>query len=188
MSEEKKKKVSILDNFGFVKKIKQVKHIGLIVAIMFLLILALILFNDFNFSSKSNSTSEYSTTYTSSEEYVNSLESRLKTVLSKIKGAGNVEVMISIKSGLEFEIATNEESTSTTKGNETTTTSSSKPIIITNDGQESAIIISENLPEITGVVIVSSGADNTFVKLNLLTATETLLNVSQNKIQIFVGK
>ena len=190
MSNEKKSsKLSFLDNLNFLKKIKQVKHIGLIIASIFLLILAIIFFGDFNFSSSTSSiTSSESTTYTNCEDYVKSLEKRLKNVLGKIKGSGNVEVMITIENGIEYEIATDNESSTISKDGQTTTTSSSKPIIITNDGQETPIIISENLPKITGVVIVSSGADDVFVKLNLLTATETLLNVSHNEIQIFVGK
>ena len=45
----------------------------------------------------------------------------------------------------------------------------------------------EILPNISGVVIVSSGASDINVKLNLLTATQTLLDIAQNKIQIYVG-
>lgn len=189
MSEEKKNsKLSFLDNFNFLKKIKQVKHIGLIIAVIFLLILAIIFFGDFSFSSSTSGTTQSTSTYTNADEYVKSLENRLKNVLSQIKGAGNVEVMISVDNGIEFEIAIDTESSSISKNGETTTTTSSKPIIITNDGQQTPIIISENLPTITGVVIVSSGANDVFVKLNLLSATETLLNISQNDIQIFVGK
>lgn len=45
----------------------------------------------------------------------------------------------------------------------------------------------EVIPKVTGVVVVSSGAESTAVKLNIITAVQTLVNIEQNKIQVFVG-
>jgi stage III sporulation protein AG len=190
MSEEKKptKKFAFLDNLNFLKKLKQVKHIGLIIFIIFVLILLVILLGDFSFTSTSTTSSvSQSSTYTSSSEYVESVEKKLVAVLSKIKGAGSVSVMISTDGGASVSIAQNEEQKTVINGTESTTTTSSTPIIITQNGQEVPIIIGENLPTINGVVIVSSGAESVAVRLNLLSATQTLLNLSQDKIQIFVG-
>ena len=100
MSEDKKKKkLSFLDNLGFVKKLKQVKHIGFIVVVIFVLILLLILFSDFNIlkiNTDSNITE--TSTYTSYYQYADKLENKLKRVLGKIKGAGNIEVMVTLDS------------------------------------------------------------------------------------------
>lgn len=189
MSDEKKKnKLSFLDNLGFVKKLKQVKHIGLIVVVIFVLILLLILFNDFDFLKSNNeSVITETSTYTSYYQYAEKLEKKLKNVLGKIKGAGNVDVMVTLDGGTTMQIATDDEKTTVTNGSQTSITVSSSTILVDNEGQETPIITGESLPTITGVVVVSSGASDINVRLNLLTAVQTLLDIAQNKIQIFVG-
>ena len=160
MSEEKKAgKLSFLDNLKIVKKIKQNKHIGLIVVVIFVLILLLLLFSDFNFNTSKMEmleTSTYSTYY----QYAETLENKLKNVLGKIKGVGNIEVMVSLDNN---------------------------SINVSNSNTSSDEQSVEILPNVSGVVIVSSGASDINVKLNLLTATQTLLDIAQNKIQIYVG-
>ena len=186
--EKSKNKFSFLDNLKFIKKIKQVKHIGLIITIIFIIILLLIAFGNFNFSlsEKSNDeSSQHTSTYTSYYEYAEKLESKLKNVLTKIKDAGTVEVMITLDGGVNLIYATEDEKTISNNGQ--TTTTSGSTIIISTDGQEQPIIVGEQLPKITGVVVVSSGASDVSVRLNLLYATQTLLDVEQDKIQIFVG-
>lgn len=190
MNEEKKEAkncFSFLENLQFVKKLKQVKHIGLIIAIIFILILLLILFGNFNFSSKTSASVGTSTTYISSTQYAENLEEKLKTVLSKINGAKSVEVMITLQSGTSYVLASNEETKTTTNGADSTTTVSTNPIIIENGTDSNPIIISEVLPKILGVVVVSSGAYNVAVRLNLLNAVQTLLDLPASQIQILSG-
>lgn len=174
MSEEKKtKKLAFLDNLNFIKKIKQVKHIGLIVVIIFILILLVILFGDVGFGGYNAGKNTVNTsTYSSYYRYAEILENKLKNVLGKIKGAGNIEVMVTVHYDNEGDIK-----------NLSSQTNQNILIGDQNDTDKTNDI----LPSVTGVVIVSSGAVNTVVKLNLLTATQTLLNIEQNKIQIFVG-
>lgn len=193
MSEKKdeKKTFEFLDKFPFFQKLKQTKHIGLIIAIIFALILVLILFGNFNVQSTSSSTRKISvsSTYQTSTEYAQMIESKLKSILQNIKGAGDVEVMISVKSGTSLKIAENsEEVTTSNSSDETTTTTTTEPIIIESGESKGPIIIGENLPTISGVVVVSSGASNVAVKLNLMYAVQTLIDVPQEKIQILVGK
>ena len=188
MSEEKKEKKSIfafLKNFSFLKKIKQVKHIGLIITVIFVLILLLILFGDFNlFKTNSSSTTNVNATYISTAEYENNIENKLKFLISKIKGAGNVQVMVTIDSSASVVLASNDE----TKTSNGTTTVSANPIILQQNGQNYPIVISEVLPKIKGVVVVSSGASNTAVRLNILKAVQILLNLNDSQINILVGE
>ena len=184
MSEEKKSnKLSFLDNLKFVKKIKQVKHIGIIVVVIFVLILLLILFSDINLNFQSKNETFETSTYTSYYQYAEKLESKLKNLLGRIKGAGNVEVMITLDGGTTMQYVTDEERTTVASSGQTTVSVSNSAVLINDE----PIVKGERLPTITGVVIVSSGAKDTNVRLNLLTATQTLLDLSQNKIQIFVG-
>lgn len=191
MSEEKKQtkdKFDWLKNLSFIKKLKQVKHIGLIVTIIFILILLIILFGNFNFSTSSAiSTSTSSATYTTSAEYVIQMEDKLKNLISKIKGSGNVEVMLTLDSGTSVVLASNDETVTTSNGNASTTTVSANPIIIEQSGSNLPVIVEEILPKIKGVVIVSSGAKDINVRLNILNAVQTLTGLANSQIQILIG-
>lgn len=198
MSEEKseaKQGFKLFKNWSFLKKIKQVKHIGLIITIIFILILLIILFGDFNFSflteksSTDNSSISVNSTYTSSNDYSKLIEDKLKSLISKINGVGDVEVMISVNSGSRVLIASNDETTTTknSKGEEITTVSAN-PIIIQQNGTSNPLVIGEVLPNITGVVIVCSGAKDVQVRLNILSAVKALLELDESNIVILVGK
>ncbi len=123
-----------------------------------------------------------------SEEYVKRLEDKLTNILSNIKGAGKVHVMLTITQGPEKVIATNSttEETSTTNkdgSNVTDKNVESKPVVKNND----LYVLYEKLPEVTGVIVVSSGASDLVVRMQLISATSALLNISSNQIEIFEG-
>ena len=192
MSEEKSKEkggFKFFKDWSLLKKIKQVKHIGLIVTIIFVLILLIILFGNFdflNFTKTSKTVSQSSGyAYTSSIEYAENLEHKLKTIIGKIKGAGNVDVMITLESGTNLLLANNE---TQNVGSDDVTIVSASPIILEQNGNSSPLVVGEVLPKIKGVVVVSSGASDIAVRLNILHAIQTLLNLSDMQIQILVGK
>ena len=192
MSEEKSKEkggFKFFKDWSLFKKIKQVKHIGLIVTVIFVLILLIILFGNFdflNFTNTSKTTSQNSVyTYTSSSEYAKNLEYKLKTIISKIKGAGNVDVMITLESGTNLLLANNE---TQNVGSDDVTIVSASPIILEQNGNSSPLVVGEVLPKIKGVVVVSSGASDISVRLNILHAVQTLLDLEDMQIQILVGK
>lgn len=185
MSEEKKnKKQSFLDNLNIFKRLKQVKNIGLIITIIFILILLIILFSNFDFMSLSSSVKTDGSTYTVGMDYVEKMEGKLTDVLTKIKGAGDVKVMITLENGATVVIASDNELKIITTDGAGKQTVSIVPVVLGNKNFE---ISSEIIPTINGVVIVSSGATNVNVKLNLYTATQTLLDLPAEKIQIFEG-
>ena len=192
MSEEKKQtndKFDWLKNISFFKKLKQVKHIGLIITIIFILILLIILFGNFNISTSSAiSASTSDVTYTNSVEYAEQIESKLKNLISKIKGTGRVEVMLTLDSGTSVVLASNDETKTITSNGSTTTTVSATPIILNQNGNNLPVIVEEIVPKIKGVVIVSSGAKDVNVKLNILNAVQTLTGLSSSQIQILIGE
>lgn len=183
MSEKKEVKdnFKIFKNWTFLKKLKQVKHIGLIVTIIFILILLVILFGDFNlFGSKSTDTSNSNSSYSNSLEYSSKMENKLKTLITKIKGSGNVEVMVTVE---ESGAVIVDNTSSKTSG----TVAVSGSSIVLENGQNSPVVIGEVTPKIKGVVVVSSGASDTTVRLNILRAVETLLDLNESQIQILIG-
>lgn len=191
MSDEKKQKglFKSLSELSFVKKLKSIKHIEIIILVIFILILLLICFSGtsvfsfFNTTNNEQSAVSTQTTYTNAVSYSESLENKLKQLLSSIKNAGNIEVMVSIDGSSTLTFATEQIVTS----NGQTTQTETKIIYVENNGVSSPIIINEKLPKINGVVVVSSGANDVNVRLNILQAVQIILDIEASKIQIFAG-
>ncbi len=168
----------------FVKKLRGIKHIEIIILVVFIGVILLICFSSNIFSNSSSSTVSVS--------YATQIEERLEKVLSQIDGAGNVNVMVMVESSSTLVIATSKEE----KTNSSTTSSSSSenttvvetPIVITKNGTSSPLVLQEIMPEVKGVVVVASGANNVKVKLELLKAVQSALNLDISCIEIFVGK
>lgn len=133
------------------------------------------------------SATQDSVSYTSSLEYISILEEKLNKVLSGINGAGKTQVMISIESSPILTIAKNEESKTVSTAGGSTTTTTFEPIYYTSNGKTSPLIIGETLPQIKGVVVVSSGASDVRVKMDIINAVSTALGISSNIIDVFVG-
>ena len=49
------------------------------------------------------------------------------------------------------------------------------------------LILTENLPTVKGVIVVSSGANDIGIKLDILNAVSTLLDISTDKISVLKG-
>lgn len=107
-------------------------------------------------------------------DYVDMLETKLSDRLSELDGAGRVKVIISVKSGMRSEIATEKQVGGI--GDRTTET----PVVISGK----PLILGEIYPEICGVIIMAKGAENVKVRLSLITAAQTFLDVSSDKIQV----
>ena len=113
-------------NSKLFQKLKSIKHIEIIIAVIFAVIILLIYMSSVDTKSVSTSAN---------------LETRLENILSDIEGAGEVSVLI-------------------------------------NTTSEDVI---------DGVIIVSSGAENVTVKLNILKAVQTVLKIPTAQIEILVG-
>lgn len=176
--------IKIFENNKFLKKIKNIKHIEVYIAIIFIIVLLLIYFGDFT---KSETTSGQTQSSYTAFEYADFIEEKLEGVLSNIKDAGKVSVMVSLESGNEkiFATSTEEKTNSVSSGSTTITTS--EPIIITNQGSSSPIIIKEYMPKINGIIVVAQGADKVAVRMELLKAVQAIVDVPTTNISILVG-
>lgn len=114
------------------------------------------------------------------------LEQKLKTTLEKVEGAGRVEVIINYDSSAELVPAVSEDlDTSATKGDgKTTETESRRTNIAKSSGSSDALILKERQPDVRGVIVVAEGADDISLKVRLLNAVTTLLDVAPNKVEI----
>ena len=117
---------------------------------------------------------------TTQEEYSDVLENKLKNALSKVKGAGDVTVKISFKGPVEKVYATDKTTVETSSVKKT----EEKNIFVSGN----LVLVNEIYPEILGVIVVSSGADNLTVRQNVMEAVVTFLNVDCSKVIILSGK
>lgn len=183
----KEKKKSLFSGSNFINKIKSIKHIEIYLVLLFLFILILIFMSTFK-------TKDDTTTTTSSfsvEYYSNMLEEKLEKVLSNVKDAGNVSVMVMVESGIEYVYATESEevtnSNTISSGSSTKTTTTDSILTVSKNGTSTPVIVKENMPKVTGVIIVASGATSASVRLELLKAVQALLNVDSKNVEILVG-
>jgi stage III sporulation protein AG len=166
---------------------KNLKIIGLIL----IAIIGAIIFSS-GFSSKKKDKNDLSVyennAYMTTLEYCAELESKLIDVISNVSGAGQVKVMVSVDGSPELVYASDDSKTSSSNSSGTTTSSnSSSPIIVDVGSYNSALILTEKLPNVKGVIIVSSGADDVFVKLNIMNAVSTLLGISNDQVSVLKG-
>ena len=126
------------------------------------------------------------------DEY--NLQSSLKNILGKIKGAGQVEVLISYTQTSELIPLYNE----TSKESVTEETDSeggvrtieqkdnNKEVVYTDkSGDKQPITQKVIMPRVEGAVILAEGANNAEVKNNIIQAVEAVTGLSSHKIQVF---
>lgn len=161
-----------------------------IILLLIVGLISLVLFFGFNSNKKdtTNSTISTSSSYIGTIDYCQIIESKLVEVLSKVDGAGNVSVMVTVDGSPELIYANEQDKTSSSNSSGTTTSSTySSPIIIDVNGSSSALVMTEVLPAVKGVIVVSSGAGNVATKLNLLNAVSTLLDISTEQVTVLKG-
>ncbi len=129
-----------------------------------------------------------------SEQIGENIENKLENILSKIKGVGNVKVLVTYSQTNQIIPMYNEDSsTSTTEekdsggGTRTVNENSSKKDIIYEEknGVKTPITQSIINPTIEGAIITAQGATNADVKTNIVQAVEAVTGLATYKIQVF---
>ena len=173
--------------FAFLDKLKSIKHLDIILTVLFIAILLLIYFStsaSTNNSKNNNSSATVVHSSTEFEEYISGLTNQLEEVISNINGAGQAKVLLYFKEGIKTEIAYKIEEKTTSDG---TVVQTQSPILITKQGIEEPIILQKIMPKPSSVVVVASGAKDTNVKLNILRLVEATLKLDASSIEIFAG-
>ena len=145
----------------WISSLKSKKHLELVIAVIAVVIM-LVLY----FSTRAGSASK--------------TERQLVEALEAMKGVGKVKAVVSWESGVEKVIAY----ATSNSGNSVTTT----PIVIQSQGISSPIVLKELYPKALGVIIICQGGNNIAVKLDVMNAVSALLNISQNKVNVYAMK
>lgn len=122
------------------------------------------------------------------------LEKKLKNILSKIQGVGEVEVCLNYSESSEVVAMYNENSTtSTTEETDDSggtrkieETDTKKDVIFGEDnGTKTPITAKVVEPKIEGAIITAQGASNIEIKNNVIQAVEAVTGLATHKIQVF---
>lgn len=128
------------------------------------------------------------------EGYAAGLEERLEKILSKIEGAGDVKVMITIRSSeeliVEKDIPLTRSSISEVDAQggsrfSTDIDNAEGTIYVTDaNGTETPYVKQIIQPEIEGVLVVTQGGDNILIRENISEAIKALFGIDEHKIKI----
>lgn len=126
------------------------------------------------------------------EDYASSIESKLEEILKKIKGVGDVHVMITFEDTEEKvpvfnttqTIERTDEKDAQGGTREITREDLSQQIVFGNSN-DSLMILKETKPRVKGVIVVAEGADDIAIKEKLYSAVKTVLGISGNKVEIY---
>ncbi|NLN14973.1 MAG: sporulation stage III protein AG [Tissierellia bacterium] len=183
---------------NYLENLDNKKFIGNVFVVLVLSIVLLIILNSFTSTDKKDSPrviKENPTEYNSlmKEEYEGYIEDKLASILSKLKGVGKVDVMVTLEDSSEkipaFNVTTTREITneSDSQGGvrEITREDETKQVVSSTDD---ITVLKEIKPNIKGVIVVAEGAEDGLVKETLYEAVKTVLGISGNKVQIFPSK
>lgn len=159
---------------AFFAKLKGKKHLEIVIAAV-AVALMLVLYFSVKTGRKSGST--VASAQTVSSDYCTQTEKNLLAALENMQGVGKVRVAIAWASGVEKVIAY----ATNIAGENTSTT----PTVVSVQGGSAPIVLKEIYPKALGAVVVCQGGNNVAVKLDVLKAVSVLLDISQNKIDVF---
>lgn len=109
------------------------------------------------------------------------VEQQLANILSSIKGAGRVEVMLTIKEGEEVLYQTD---TDTSQSDTTGSISSDTVILSDKDRTQSGLVRKVNGPKYQGAIILCTGANDPSVRLAIIDAVSKITGLGADKISV----
>lgn len=111
----------------------------------------------------------------------NDLEDQLERILSYVKGAGQVKVMLAVAKGESTIYQTD----STYSQGENNTDTRTQTILITDSSRnETGLIYQKNPPVYQGAIVLAQGADDPEVKLAIVDAVMDATGLGADKISV----
>ena len=115
----------------------------------------------------------------------------MEYILSKIKGVGKVDVLItysessSIVPVYNVNLSTSKiEEKDTSGGVRTTETENNQKDVVTN-GNSEIVTKKTTMPKVEGTIIIAEGGSDANIKTNIISAVEAVTGVATHKIQVF---
>ncbi len=122
---------------------------------------------------------------TSIQQEIPDMQTQLEQILSRIKGAGEVKVLLTQAKGERVVYQTDKNSSVS----DSSTTESLDTVIVTDTNKnETGLIVQIEPPEYLGAIVVSQGADEPTVKLALVEAVCKVTGLGANEISVLKMK
>lgn len=128
------------------------------------------------------------------DDYISKTETRVEKMLSKMSGVGKTDVMIMLESSEEIIVEKdrpyfreNENSMDSADDNRSVTNIKNEENTVfwrDEDGNETPFIRKRNMPQITGVLVVCQGGDDTYVIKEIKESLQALFNIEAHKIKV----
>ncbi len=114
-----------------------------------------------------------------------SMEEQLSQILSMIRGAGKVQVLLTVAAGEEYLYQTNSDISTSANGSEARTDT-----VTVTDSQrnDTGLLRQVNPPVYLGAVVVCQGADDPAVRLAITEAVAKLTGLGTDKISVLKMK
>lgn len=124
------------------------------------------------------------------------IEEKLEKILSKVKGVSNVNVMVTYESdkqivpiyNLDEKETITKETDSSGGVRDTTQKDYSRQVIFQETGNDSTIVVGQNLePKIAGVIVVANYNEDSILKQEIISAVATASNISEYKVKVLAS-
>ena len=122
---------------------------------------------------------------TASNFDLNQMERELECALSQIDGAGDVTVVLTLRSSSRRILA---QDTQTDQRETSMETDKSTVVISRGSGVQDAVLLQEIYPSFQGAFVVCPGGDDPVIRLKLSEAVSALTGLTLDKISICKGK
>ena len=116
---------------------------------------------------------------------VEDLERRLEEALSQVAGAGEVKVVLTVKSTARQVLA--QDGKSTQRGEEVDSTLTTV-VVSQGSGMQEPVTIQQLSPQYQGALVVCSGGGDPTVRLHIVEAVSALTGLGADKISVCKGK
>lgn len=115
-------------------------------------------------------------------------EKRLQQTLSKMQGAGRVEVMVTLACSDERIYAADEKSDVKTGGDSTQQSHDAQYVMIDGQNGDTGMLIKTNTPQVLGVIVVCDGGDDPSVQNQITNAVCGALGIGANRVSVLKMK
>lgn len=134
------------------------------------------------------------TTSYDSNTYISELEGRLENILRKVKGIGEVEVMLTLNASKQQiplkDVPYTQEGLNEDDGEGGSRTNNriqkeeKTVLVIEEDGSTQPYILQEREPEVEGILVIAEGGDNVLIIKDIMEAAEVLFNIPAHKVKV----
>ena len=114
---------------------------------------------------------------------LSALEEKLSQTLSKVEGAGEVTVTLSVKNGMEQVLASDRTTSVTERGSSV----EEETVLVNSGGSQEAVLLTQRYPTFQGALVVCQGGDDAEIRLTLTQAVSALTGLGADRITVCKG-